>query len=318
MKPSAEIQKYRFNTARKRASFSAAIPGDLKDNPQGILMLLPAVVLFLMFCVYPLICVFVLGFTEYDGINTPEFTGLYNYIRAFRDATWWNAVVNTLIMGFGTVLLQIPIALFFAVILNSKLRGRDFFRASLFLPNVTSQAIMGMIFFFIFQTDGILNNALMHAGLLQHQIPWMETDWMAKLTVVLFATWFHTGLKIVLFLAAMQKIPSDVYESSSIDGATGFKNFWYITLPMLGGMFRIIVMLSIIDAMKLFDSIKTLTDGGPAHGTDVMATYIYTYYFSPDYISQQGYASAVSMIATVIISIVAVIYMKSTSKMSEN
>lgn len=295
------------------------LPGDFKNNPQGIFMLMPAIVLFLVFCVYPVIYVFVMGFTEFDGFTSPEFIGLYNYGRVLRDSTWWNAVLNTLIMGFGTVLLQIPAALFLAVFLNSKIRGRDFFRASLFLPNVTSQAVMGMIFFFIFQTDtGILNEFMKQAGLIVQPIRWMENDWLAKLTVVLFATWFHTGLKMVLFLAALQKIPSDIYESASIDGATKLKTFRHITLPMLGGMLRIIVMLSIIDAMKLFDSIKTLTDSGPANGTDVMSTYIYRYYFSPDYISQQGYASAVSMVATVLIAVVALIYMKTTTKLSEN
>jgi len=319
MRTSIEHHDAYLKSYVKKPGFHKRISGDFSANPQGLFMLLPAVTLFLLFCVYPVICVFLLGFTEYDGFSAPKLIGFYNYSRAFRDATWWNAVLNTVVMGFGTVLLQIPLALFLAVILNSKIRGRDMFRASLFLPNVTSQAVMGMIFFFIFQTDtGILNELLKLTGLITHPVPWMETDFLAKLTVVLFATWFHTGLKMVLFLAAMQKIPSDIYESSSIDGAAGFKTFWHITLPMLGGMFRIIVMLSIIDAMKLFDSIKTLTDGGPAHGTDVMATYIYRYYFSPDYISQQGYASAVSMIATVIIAIVAFIYMKTTTKMSEN
>jgi raffinose/stachyose/melibiose transport system permease protein len=304
---------------KRNRMLSGNISGDFKSNPDAIFMLLPAVVMFMVFCIYPVINVFILGFTEYDGMNTPEFIGLYNYTRAFKDATWWTAVLNTFIMGFGTVLLQIPSALLLAVILNSKLRAQNFFRAAIFMPNITSQAVMGMIFFFIFQTEsGILNEFLKTAGIIKEPVGWLGSDWMAKFTVVIFATWFHTGLKMVLFLAALQKIPADVYESSSIDGASRSKTFIHITLPMLGGMFRIIVMLSIIDAMKLFDSIKTLTDGGPAHSTDVMATYIFNYYFSPDYVSQQGYASAVSMIATVIIALVAVIYLKTTSKMAED
>ncbi len=300
-------------------SISRRYLGDLAAHPDAIWMVIPAILMFLVFCVYPVINVFLLGFTEYDGMTVAKFTGLYNYVRVFKDTTWWTAVNNTFVIGLGTIALQIPLALGLAIILNSEIRGQNFYRAAIFIPNITSQAIMGMIFYFIFQTgNGIFNEILKVIGVIDFPIDWLGKSGTAKLVVVLFATWFHTGLKMIFFLAALQNIPIDVYESAAIDGTNSGQKFWYITLPMLGNMFRVIVMLSIIDALKLFDSIKTITDGGPGSATNVMSTYIYNYYFSPNFISQQGYASAVSMVATIIISIIAVIYLQSSKKFGEN
>lgn len=289
--------------------------GDLKKHPDALILIAPVIILFMTFFIYPIICIVYYGFMDYDGMTKPSFIGFYNYTRLFKDDNWWSAVINNLIIGIGTVCLQIPIALAAAAILNTSIRGRNIYRAAIFVPNITSQAIMGMVFFFIFEDyQGMLNTLLNTLGIINQPIHWLGDEWLAKLTVVLFATWYHTGFKMVFFLAAMQKIPVEIYESADIDGTNTIQRFWHVTLPMISSMFRIVIMIAITDALRFFDTVRTLTNGGPVGATEIMGTYIFNYYFSGQYISQQGYASALSVIATIIIAIITVIYLKFTKK----
>lgn len=278
------------------------------------LMIAPTGVLFIVFGLLPILYILGYSFTEYNGFSDPKWVGFANYWRCFHDFSWWQTVINTVEFGLLVPLLQIPLALIIAVILNGKIRGKNFFRVIFFLPNITSSAVMGIIFYFMFATDnGIINAILKATHLIPANIDWFASEWVAKWIIVLFRLWFGIGFYMVLFLAALQRIPRDIYESAEIDGSNTFVTFIKITLPMLGNLFKVITAFSILDAMKLFDSIKAITNGAPAGKTEVMTMYIYRYFFEGggggSVVAQEGYASAVSIVATMIVAAVALLYM---------
>lgn len=289
------------------------------DRISAYLMAAPTIILFLMFCIYPAVHVFVVSFYKYDGITSMIWKGLENYERVFLDASWWKTVWNTVQMGVCIPMLQIPLALLFAVILNGKLKGKNFFRTMLFLPSITSTAVMGVIFSFMFSSyNGIVNGFLINSGMIDRPIEWLGNEWTAKLVIILFSAWSSVGFYMVLFLSGLQKIPGEVYESAAVDGANTTQTFFKITVPMLGSMFRTVVMLAILNAMKLFDSVKVLTGGGPGKKTEVMTMYIYRYFFEPTSGKpQRGYASALSIVGLCVISIVAFLYMLASKKSVE-
>lgn len=283
-------------------------------NLQMFFMLFPMIVLFLLFCVYPLIDSIHLSFTQYNGFTKPEFIGMKNYIRLIQDKSWWNAVLNTFQLTLMAYVIQIPLSLFLAMLVNGKIKGKNFFRTIIFLPNITSTAIIGIIFFFMFSShNGIVNGFLLNTGLIDKPVEWLGNVTSAKWIIVLLNTWGQIGYLMVLFLAAIQKVPAELYESAKLDGASKWQQFCSVTLPMLGQMFQTISMMCILNGFQLFDSVKVLTGGGPGNKTSVMALYIYNYFFTSTG-AQQGYASAVSVCATFITALAGAIYYMITSK----
>lgn len=289
------------------------------SHKQQYAMICPTVILTLLFGIYPIFYVLGYSFTDYNGFGSvAKFIGLANYARVIKDGAWWVTVWNTLVLGFGIPLIQLPLSLLLAVLLNKNFSGRDFARAVIFIPNITSSAIMAIIFFFMFSSyNGIVNVILMKLHILASPMEWLGNGSLAKIVIIIFCTWSGLGFYMVLFLSALQRIPGEVYESANIDGANRIQTFSRITLPMLGKMFQLITALSILNALKLFDSVKALTNGGPGNTTEVMTMYIFRYFFEGMGNAQQGYASAVSIVATLIVGVVTVFYMYLTRRFED-
>ncbi|MFJ5713059.1 carbohydrate ABC transporter permease [Neobacillus sp. NPDC093127] len=294
----------------------------IKENKIAYFMLAPVILGFFVFTIYPNIWVIVLSFTHYNGVNNPQFTGLDNYIRLFtRDPLWWKAVTNTIIFTLGKLLIEIPLALFCAILLNNaKRKGSRFFKSVFFLPNVVSIAIMCTVFsVLLMPVNGYINGLLPSLGM--KQIDFVGSSPAAMLTVMGVSIWQNFGLNMILFLAGLQGIPGEVYESAEMDGAVGFTRFFKITLPMLSRMFQVILMLAIIGSLQVFDIQWLLTAGGPSDSTEVMMTYLFKYYFPPSFsqnaIPQMGYGSALGVVASIIIGIVTVIYLYTSKKMDD-
>jgi raffinose/stachyose/melibiose transport system permease protein len=294
----------------------------IKENKIAYFMLAPVVLGFLVFTIYPNLWVMILSFTQYNGVNNPQFIGFENYVRVFtRDPLWWKAVLNTIVFTGGKLLIEVPLALFCAVLLNNaKRKGSNFFKSVFFLPNVVSIAIMCTVFSVLFMpVTGYINGLLASFGM--DQIDFLGTSPAASLTVMGVSVWQNFGLNMILFLAGLQGIPSDIYESAEIDGAVGFVRFFKITLPMLARMFQVILMLAIIGSLQVFDIQWLLTGGGPSNTTEVMMTNLFKYYFPPSFsqnaIPQMGYGSALGVVASIIIGIVTVIYLYSSKKMDK-
>ncbi len=290
------------------------------------LMLSPVIVGFFVFTLYPQVWVLSLSFFRYDGFRPPTWHGLQNFVRLFqRDPLWWRSVWNTFYFSFGKLAIELPLALILAVVLNRNLFGRNFFRGLFFLPHVTSTAIMALVFYFIYSPyQGILNGILGSLGIIEEPIDWLGTGGIAMISTMLVSVWQNFGINMVLFLAGLQAIPDDLFESAEIDGANSAQRFWYITIPALGRMLQVIVMLAIIGSLKSFDLFRVLTGGGPGTDTMVLMLYIFNYFFdrgalgSGATVPQFGYASALGVVASVIIGIVTGAYLWWSRRLGDN
>nr|WP_246362876.1 sugar ABC transporter permease [Paenibacillus alba] len=210
---------------------------------------------------------------------------------------------------FGVVPLNLFIPLILAVILNRpRLKGASIYRTLIFLPVVTTTSIVGIIMVFIWGSDGVVNDALMKIGLLSTPINWLGDAKWSMFTVVLISVWKNLGINMIYWLAGLQGIPKDLYEAAEVDGARGTKLFFNITIPLLLPIGAVILLLNVVNSLKVFDLIKTMTNGGPFFATDVVSTYIYRYAFSSEMgLPQLGYASAAGLFFAVTISALAII-----------
>lgn len=287
------------------------------DDLQAMLMLTPQIIGFLIFGIYPILWVLGLAWFDYDGFEK-IFIGFDNFKRAFGDVYYWQAVGNTFILTAGKLIIQIPLALIIAVLLNGKIKGRNTFRTIMFLPNVVSVAIIGLIFYFLFATfDGVVNEMLIRVGLIDMPINWFGGKWTAMLVLILASVWHGVGINMLYFLTGLQNIPAELYECASIDGANKRQQFFKITLPMLAPVLQVVIMLALIGSFKMTDLVLVLTDGAPAGETEVMMTYVFKYFFSygESEVSQIGYASSLAFISANILGLLTVVYLTSTKKM---
>ncbi len=283
-----------------------------KTNAAGAFFTLPSLLLTLVFTVYPIFWVFRYMFFDYKGYGTPRFIGLDNFRTLSSDHLLWNSVVNTFVYAGGKLILTLPLALILAVILNRAIRGRQLLRAIYFLPTIISTAVMAVVFFIIFNSyNGILNQFLIKFGISAKAVEWLGPKY-AMLTVILIAIWGAIGNYMILFIAGLQNIPNEVNESAELDGAGVVQKFWYITVPMLGPVLQMVIMLAIINSLKSYESIMVLTGGGPIGKTEVMFLYLYRLLFpTPDSsaLEQQiGYGSAVGFVTALIVGGVTILY----------
>ena len=256
---------------------------------------------------------------RYNGF-TSRFVGAYNFIRIFlREPDYWFAVLNTFILAIGKLIVELSLALVLAYILDKQIKFRVFFRAVFFLPTIISVAIIGIIFFFIFATyNGILNSLLMSVHIISEPINWFASKWKAMFILATASIWQNFGLNMVFFLTGLQSIPKEIYESAEMDGASEPQKFFRITIPMLGPVLQIIIMLALLGSLKITDLVLVLTGGGPAGKTNVMMTFVYDHFFgaamgtSVDY----GYSSALAVVSSIIIGIVTIIYLRFSKKSS--
>ena len=293
------------------------------NKVQEILMITPMTIGFLLFSVYPIFWVVRWSFFNYNGYSEPVFIGLDNFIRAFtRDAAYWGSLKNTFVIAGLKMLVEIPLALLLAVILNNKIKGSSFFRVIYFLPSVFSIAVVGLIFSILFSAyNGIVNALLRETGLIARNISWFSDKGHAMFVIILVSLWTTFGLNMIYFLMGLQNIPKALYECASIDGANQVQQFFYITVPLVAPILQLVLMLSVLGTMKMTDLILVLTNGAPGGSTEVVMTYIFKYFFSyGDNAArdvQFGYASAMAVITALILGCVTVIYLRISRKMQE-
>lgn len=281
------------------------------DSTQAMIMLAPMFVGFVIFTYVPIIYILRYALYQSNGF-TEEWVGLENFVRLFtRDAMYWKSVANTFILAFGKLLLEIPLALLLAVLLNKGLKATGFFRVTLFLPAIISTAITGLIFSLMFAAyNGIINEMLVNIGFLSKPVNWFGNKWSALFVLGLASVWNNFGINMIFFLMALQSVPMELYECAEIDGITPAKKFFYITLPMIGPTFQAVLLMAIVGSLKVADLILASTNGQPAGGTEVVMTYVFKYFFGYDGRNiEVGYASAMAVITGIILAIVSFIYM---------
>ncbi|NIK67395.1 MULTISPECIES: sugar ABC transporter permease [unclassified Paenibacillus] len=263
------------------------------------LFVLPNLTLFLLFTGWPIAVSWYYSLLDWSGLDSRSaFIGLDNFKSLIADSYFWKAYRNTFVFMLGAVPLQIGLALAAAVILNHpKLRFAAFYRTVIFLPVVTTASIVGIIMVYIWASDGAVNWLLQRLHILNSPINWLgDADW-ALFTVIIIYVWKNLGINVVYWLAGLQSVPRELHEAAKVDGAGFFAVFRYITLPLIVPIGLIILLLDIAGALKVFDLVKTMTDGGPFFATDVVSTYIYRYAFSSELgLPRLGYASAAGIL----------------------
>ncbi|WP_054027616.1 carbohydrate ABC transporter permease [Bacillus sp. FJAT-28004] len=284
----------------------------LRKLGESYSFILPSLIFTVVLGIYPILWAIRYMFYDYPGYGEEVFIGFGNFASLMRDEAYWNSVVNTAIYAMGKIIITIPLSLILAVILNKGLKGKNFLRAIYFMPTVLSTAVISIVFFNIFNSyNGILNQFLLKYHIISKSIDWLGPD-LAMVTSIIVAIWGAIGNYMLLFLAGLQSIPDDVYESASLDGANASQKFFYITIPMLGPVLQMIIMLAITISLKGYESIMVLTEGGPIGRTEVMYLYVYRMFFpissSSTMIQQIGYGSAVGFMSAVIVGIITLGY----------
>lgn len=286
------------------------------------IFIFPSLFLTLALGIYPIAWALRYMFYDYQGYGQEKFIGLDNFSRLFRDVEFWHSVYNTFVYAAGKIIIVLPLSLLLAVILNRALKGRGLLRGIYFMPTIISTSVMSIVFFTIFNSyNGLLNQFLLKYGIISKAIDWLGPNY-AMLTVIITAVWGAIGNYMLLFIAGLQGIPEDIYESASIDGANAVQKFWYITIPMLGTVLQMIVMLAIITALKGYESIMVLTEGGPFGKTDVMYLYVYKLFFpvsaTNTTVQQLGYGSAVGFVTALIVGVVTILYFSMSKRLSRD
>ncbi|WP_438349843.1 carbohydrate ABC transporter permease [Paenibacillus sp. FA6] len=284
----------------------------LRKLGESYSFILPSLIFTVVLGIYPIVWAIRYMFYDYPGYGEEVFIGFGNFASLMRDGAYWNSVVNTAIYAMGKIIITIPLSLVLAVILNKGVKGRNFLRAIYFMPTVLSTAVISIVFFNIFNSyNGILNQFLLKYHIISKSIDWLGPD-LAMVTSIIVAIWGAIGNYMLLFLAGLQNIPDDVYESASLDGANASQKFFYITIPMLGPVLQMIIMLAITISLKGYESIMVLTEGGPIGRTEVMYLYVYRMFFpissSSTMIQQIGYGSAVGFMSAAIVGLITLGY----------
>ena len=281
----------------------------LYEALSGYAFALPFIASISIFLIGPLIYAFIISFKEFSFLN-PEasrWVGFANYTKLFSDPTFKRALLNTTLYSLGVVPTQLIIALILALIVNSDIKGKTFFRVAYYIPTVTSTVAVSVIFLYLFKADGLVNALLAKFGI---QGPtWFNDVRFALPSIMMMAIWSSVGNYMVIFLAGLQDIPSELYEAAEVDGANKFQRFFKITLPMLRPIVFFNLVMSLIGTFQVFDQAYVVSQGtgGPLDATMTVVLDIYRTGFR-DF--NMGYASAMAFVLFVIILILTLIQRK--------
>ena len=270
-------------------------------------LILPGLLVFTVFTVYPIIRLFWMSLCDmqFSSMLQQPFAGLKNYREVFSDSVFWTVFANSIVYTLVTVPGQMIIGLLVALLLNGIKRFSVTFRVINYLPVVTSWVIASLVFRYIFNTEGMLNYFLWKvAGITTSNVRWLDTRWGGLTVAMLLGIWKGIGWNMVIFLAALQQVPQDLYEAAEIDGCGSWKKFFSVTLPCIRGTILFALVELTIGGFNVYTSIKMITGGKPAHQTDTLLTWMYYKAFST---GNFGYASALSFVMAFALGLLAIV-----------
>ena len=281
-----------------------------RNKIQVGLLLLPGVAMFAIFTIYPIVKLFLMSFTEWDfgSMLSHKFIGLENYKAVLGDETFRIAFANTIYYTLVTVPGQMILGLLAAVFINAIPRFRVTFRVIYYIPVITSWVIVSLVFRYVFNTEGMLNYVLTNVlHLTDKYVAWLDTRWGGMSVAMMLGIWKGVGWNMVVFLAALQSVPQELYESASIDGCGSVQKFFKITLPSIKPTILFALVMLTIGGFNVFTSIKMITAGKPMHQTETVLTWMYYKAFNT---GEFGYAAALSFIVAVTLVFLAVLQFK--------
>ncbi|KPV59945.1 sugar ABC transporter permease [Paenibacillus sp. A3] len=266
--------------------------------------LLPATLIFVFFAIIPIFWSAYYGFFDWKGIGAAKFIGFDNYVEVIRDPIFWLSFKNNMLIVAASVFGQIPIALILALLLTSSSLFQRMIRASVFMPMVLSSVVVGIIWSYIYHPQiGILNFLLDGLGLESWKMQWLSDPKISMYMLMIPIIWNYIGPYMIMFIAALQNISPEIDDASRIDGVGPVRKLFSITLPMIWDTIKVAVVLCISGSLKAFDLIYVMTNGGPAHSTELLASYMYNNTFN---VFRFGYGSAVST-AIIILSLLLIL-----------
>ena len=280
------------------------------QNYAGVIFILPAVLGTLIFIIIPVICSFGLSFTKWDLLNPISFVGLENYKNLLNDSVFKQILLNTVVFAVATSVLGVIIPLVLAAILNSKIRGSEFFKTAYFLPFITPMVVIGIVWGWIFDPNIGLLNQFFHI-----HINWLYDTRFAMPAFIIVSVWKLIGYNMIIFLSSLSTISNSLFEAAKIDGANSFQIFKNVTIPVLSPTIFFVVIITAISSFQVFDLIYLMTQGGPFNSTNVLVYSIYQNAF--EYFNV-GKASAIAYILFAIILVLTLIQWKFRKKIVYN
>ena len=283
------------------------------DRIKVFLFLIPAAVLLLVFLVIPIFQCLYYSLFNWNGMGPAEdFIGILNYKKIINDSVFIKAVLNTFAIVGLSLFVQLPLALFLAIMIGRGIKGRAFYRTVFFLPYVLSETITAVMWRILYNPDpkrGFINAVFQAFG-------WKMQDWLGNMNLVLFSifivlTWKYIGFHMLLYITGLQNIPRDVEEAALIDGVNKRQMFTHITLPLLGGTIRTSAYLSVLGSLQVYAIVWIMTKGGPVNASEVLSTYMYRFSFVR---FQLGYGAAVAIVMLIISLIFSITYMSLTRR----
>ncbi len=282
-----------------------------KNELIGYLMILPFVIVFLFFNLYPIIKTFMLSLQKYNGI-TGEYIGLENYINVFSDRIFWLALGNTIKIWSVNIIFQVGLAFILVMIFTDvkyKVKGLKYFRLLYYLPNLVAATSVALIFTKILDKDyGFMNKILIDFNIISEGIPWLEDVLWAQFSVASIQTWMWFGNSFILFMAAAQAVSKDLFEAATVDGAGRFKILRFVTIPSIKPIIIYIGITSLIGGLQLFDIPMLITDGLGAPKQGLLTAVLYQYNLAFKY-QNYGYAAAVAYMLFIVILITSLVFM---------
>jgi raffinose/stachyose/melibiose transport system permease protein len=289
----------------------SGVPRRFQDKLLIALFLFPALILFLLFVVYPIFRSIYFSMYDWNGLGpATNFVGLQNFKDILTDKVFLKALRNALLIIVFSLGAQLPLALALAVLVGRNLPGRGIFRTIFFMPYVLSEVNVAIMWMLLYNPDperGLLNSIAVLLG--SKPIGWLSNTHLVLFSIFLALTWKYFGFHMLLYLAGLQNIPGELEEAARIDGANTFQNFFYITLPLLGSTIRTSVYLSVLGSIQQFILIWIMTKGGPVNASETLSTYMYRFGFVR---FELGYGSAVAIYMFLICLIFSLIYQRLT------
>lgn len=266
----------------------------LQNRKAWLLFLLPSLILFIFTVIFPIIRSAYFGFFDWDGVTPMQFVGFSNYKKLFSDFYFRNAFWNNLIYLLINLIGQIGVALILSLLLAKVVRGSNFFKTVYFAPTILSGVAVSQAFQKFYATEplGVFNAILKGLGLETYITPWLGTAQTALVSVAIIECYKNMGLYLVIIYSGLMAIPPDVTESARMDGAKGFKLFWYIKLPYIREVLAVAIIMAVNGLLKAFDIPFITTNGGPGSSSELLTTYMYKTAFSS---TRYGYGSAIAV-----------------------
>jgi putative chitobiose transport system permease protein len=282
------------------------------SNPLApYLFIIPAAIVVSTFVLYPALKAIYLSFTNFNMISEAGFVGFANYINVWRDPFFWAALKNTLLYMIVVVPVLVFAPIFLAALVNKQIPGIALFRAAIYLPVITSLVISGLIWKWVYEEKGILNFFLIASGITDTPVAFLTDPANALFSVMAVTIWSGMGYYMVIYLAGLQSIPRHLYEVAEVEGVSKFKQMIYITIPLLRPSIAVVTVMSSIAAMKVFEEVYVMTQGGPMDSTKTLVYAIYESAFTE---FEMGYASAIGVILFLLTLIFSLINLKFLSE----